>query len=466
MTTTTAPTDIAAFVYDKVGFKPTDGQKPIIACRKRFVLIAGGEQGGKSLTEEKLGLARMWEDESPGLYWLVAADYERTRAEFEYLAEDLAQLGVLARNGVSKRIDPGHIVLADGTRIETKSAKDPRTLAMKAPNGIIACEASQIDLETFERLRGRVAPKRGWLIMGGTFETSLGWYPALFKAWKNGVGEEQSFSLASPSNIHLYPGGINDPEIQRLKRLSSDQYFMERIMGEPVPPKGLVFGEFRVDIHVRDIEWQPGLPVSLWMDPGYAGAYAVLATQEVNGQLQVFDEVYEEGLVTEEVIEVCQSRPWWRDDRLREGTSVIDIYGYQHQAMTAPAEVWLKKTGLSLRAERVGVNDGIERMRSFLKPHPLTNEPKIVFSPKCRGILSEFGAQPNPFDGQTRAYRWKTDREGNIIGDAPEKKNDHGINAAIYGIVATYGYGHVRTGNTIKVRRYSTNGREKPRRHR
>ena len=91
------------------------------------------------MVASKYLVSRFLENEDPGLYWLVAADYERTRAEFDYLVEDFATLGVLSE--VSKRVDPGRIVLADGTKIETKSATDPRTLAMRAPNGLLGSEA-------------------------------------------------------------------------------------------------------------------------------------------------------------------------------------------------------------------------------------------------------------------------------------------------------------------------------------
>ena len=165
--TQTAP-DVTGYIYDRVGFEPTDAQMPILSARKRFILVAGGEQAGKSMIASKYLLSRFLEINEPGLYWLVAADYERTRAEFEYLMEDFSTLGILKE--ASKRVDPGHLTLADGTRIETKSAKDPRTLAMRAPNGILGCEASQLDLETFFRLRGRCAPKRGWMFLAGTFE--------------------------------------------------------------------------------------------------------------------------------------------------------------------------------------------------------------------------------------------------------------------------------------------------------
>ena len=443
----TAP-DVLEYIYEKVDFAPTDAQLPIINSRKRFILVAGGEQAGKSLVASKYLLARLLEINDKGLYWLVAADYERTRAEFEYLVEDFSSLGVLSE--ASKRVDPGRIVLADGTRIETKSAKDPRTLAMRAPDGIIGGEASQLDIQTFYRMRGRCAPKRGWMFLSGTFEGSLGWYPQMHTAWTIPTDEEESFSLPSYTNTHLYPGGLEDPEIQRLKRDSSDDFFMERLEGVHSPPEGLVFGEFRPNLHIADVKWSVGDPVHIWMDPGYAGAYAVMIVQIHDDVVHVIDEVYEKGLVTGEIIDICRSRPWWQDVQY----GVIDVGGYQHQAMAAPAEIWMEETGLYMNSQKVAINDGTERLKSFLKPDPISRESKILINPKCSGVLSEFGASPNPFDGQTRAYRWKTDRDGNIVGNTPEDKNNHGVKALIYGIIDNYGYGYVLGRDRIPVKRW------------
>ena len=203
VTTVTELPQYVQTLYDTVGYKPTPAQEQVVSSRKRYIVVAGGEQAGKSVVAAKYLLARFAETEDPGLYWLVAADYERTRAEFEYLVEDFGQLGVLKE--ATKRVDPGRIILFDGTRIETKSGKDPRTLAMRAPNGILGCEASQLDLETYHRLRSRLAPRRGWLFMSGTMEGSLGWYPQLVQAWSHGLEDEISYSLPSYSNHHLYP---------------------------------------------------------------------------------------------------------------------------------------------------------------------------------------------------------------------------------------------------------------------
>jgi len=445
---TTDVTTATKFVFEKVGYDPTVAQKPIIFSDKRFILVAGGEQAGKSMVASKFLLSKWTETQGPGLFWLVAADYERSRAEFEYLVQDFATLGILKK--ASKRVDPGRIELADGTVIETKSAKDPRTLAMRAPNGIIGCEASQLDLETFYRLRARCAPKKAWMFLGGTFEGSLGWYPQLFLAWQHGSDVEKAYSLPSFSNHHLYPGGENDPEIERLQKDSSDDFFKERIMGIPSPPRGLVFHEFRADYHVREIEYVPDEPVHLWIDPGYAGGYAVEVVQILDEQICVVDEIYEKSLITEEIVDLAMDKPWWRDVKF----GVIDVAGYQHQAMSAPAEVWLDKAGLYMASQKVKINDGTERLKSMLKVDPKHHRPKMVISPKCKGLLSEFGAAPNPFDGQTRVYKWKTDRDGNIVGNQPEDKYNHGIKALIYGLIDRFGYSHIENMDRIRVKRW------------
>lgn len=446
--TTTDAQDTIAWVYSKLGYEPTPPQAEILASEKRFIIIGGGAQAGKSLTTAKFGVKRIIQKEGPSLIWLVAADYERTRAEFQYLEADFRKMGQVKR--VSKRIDPGFIELFDGTRIETKSARDPRTLAMKSPDGILGCEASQLDLETYWKFEERVAASGGWVFLSGTFETSLGWYVSLWESWKNGIGDNQSFSLPTPSNIHMFPGGENDPKILRLRESTSDDFYYERMLGIPRPPSGRVFPEFRTELHVRELEWMPGRPVYLWIDPGYAGAYAVLAIQIIGEKIHIFDEIYEQGLVTEQIIQIAQERPWWKD--VNYGT--IDVAGYQHQAMAAPAEIWLKDAGVYLNAEKVRINDGIERLRSFLKPNPITQEAKIVVDYKCKGLLSEAGLAPNPFDGQTKVYRWKTDNEGNIVGQTPEDKHNHSLKACTYGLISHFGYATVKNREKVPVRHW------------
>ena len=453
-------------LFEVVDFQPWPEQAEIIYCDARYIIVTGGEQGGKSLTTSKLFLKRWpedmatrWDGDRALLYWLVGSDYANTEEEFNYIRDDFVQIFGVGAVRASKRVDPGYIEITmpdenkPRIRVETKSAKDPRRLARTAPNGIMACEASQLDITSFHRIDGRTAPRRGWMVLSGTLEGSMGWYPSVAEAWKNDRGERRGFELPSWVNRSLYPGGRNDPEILRMEQDKPDEFFMERIAGKRVPPAGLVHGEFRPDIHVQELEYVVGEPVTIWTDPGYSGAYACEVSQEINGQIHVFDEIYQTGLITSEIIDIAKQRPWYRDF----SNHVIDVAGWQHQAMAAPAEIWLSETGVYPTSQKVMIPEGIERLKSFLKVNPTNNLPKIVFSPKCEGILSEFGARTCPlpeYIGQDRPYRWKTDREGNIVGTTPEDKFNHGIKAVTYGIVDRYGFATSKNRNKIPVRRF------------
>lgn len=456
----------AQALLDIVGCKLWPEQEEIRRCRERFIIVTGGEQGGKSLTASKFFLTRWpedlaehWDGSRTLIYWLVGADYDATQEEFDFIRDDfVAILGVGAVRA-SKRVDPGYIEiklpgdLKPCLRLETKSGKDPRKIRRVAPQGIIVCEAGQLELATFERLRGRTAPRKAWMILPGTLEGSLGWFPSVAEAWRQGQKDRRSFELPSWVNRTLYPGGRSDPEILALEAESSDAYFMERIAGKRVPPTGLVFSEFRADIHVRDVQWVPGVPITITVDPGYAGAHALLAIQEINGQECVFAEIYETEVTTEDMISIAQAKPWWRD----VDKGVIDVAGRQHQAMAAPVEVWLAKAGLYMESERILEAEGRERLKTFLIPHRLTGVPQLVISPDCPGILSEFGAVASPlqqFQGQDKPYRWKTDREGNVVGQHPEDKNNHSIKSLTYYVVSKHGYAKSQNRDKIKTKRW------------
>ena len=462
-------------LYKTVGFNPWPAQVPPLRSAARFMQVRGGEQAGKSLLASKHFLRKFPEDlarfpDEELLYWLVAEDYERTRREFEYSAADLISIFGLGHVEVTKRVDPGRIEVTVGERekqktilrVETKSGKDPKTLAAFAPHGIIICEASQVSYETFLKCRARLGPKRGWLFMSGTLEGSRGWYPQVGRAWELGMEDCAAFKVPSTENRTLYPGGALDPEIIKLKEATSDEFFLERIMGDLVPPRGLVFPEFNVALHVRsDIEYVEGAPVYIWEDPGYGSmsAYAVEVAQAIGGQVRVFDEIYEQGKITKEVIELCRSgmyldgrpRTWWKSPKFL----VSDPhYKDAHHAMTSVGEIWQKEAGLYAAGTRVKILPGIERLKSFLKIDSGSLKPRIVFSDRCRGIISEFGAMPNPITGQSHAYTWKIDKDGNVYGEVPEDAANHGIKAVIYGLIEKYGHARDQEAGKFLVYRF------------
>jgi hypothetical protein len=136
--------------------------------------MVGGEGAGKSLVGSKELSSRIFEG---NLFWLVGADYDNTKPEFDYIVTDMDRLGIL--EFASTVVNPGKIVIKGGITINTISAKDPRNISKFSPHGILVCEAAQCDFEVIQRLIARLgrAGEGGWMLMTGTFEGSLGWYP-------------------------------------------------------------------------------------------------------------------------------------------------------------------------------------------------------------------------------------------------------------------------------------------------
>ncbi len=209
-------------------------------------------------------------------------------------------------------------------RPETVPPSTPGPALPEAPDGILGCEAAQLPASVFLRLRGRIAERRGWLWLSGTFEGSRGWYADKFRAWQLVErADARAFSIPSWENRAIYPGGREDPEIADLEAMFPPDLFMERFGGVPCPPSTLVFREFNPRVHMSNNARASGLPVELAIDPGYAGAYAVLAIEQRGPEVAVIDEVYLRRRVAGDVIAACRERPWWPQVR----GSVIDIAG-------------------------------------------------------------------------------------------------------------------------------------------
>jgi len=123
--------------------------------------------------------------------------------------------------------------------------------------------------------------------------------------------------------------------------------------------------------------------------------------------------------------------------------------------MTSVAEIWMKETGLYAGGEKVRILSGIERLKSFLKVDQATMQPRIVFSDRCKGAISEFGAMPNPISGLTQAYAWKIDKDGQPYGEVPDDTHIHALKALWYGLVAKFGHAREQEGmGTFQVRRF------------
>jgi hypothetical protein len=415
-------------IWRAAGYEPSAEQLAAHLDPHRLRQVAGGERGGKSYWTAMEMLA--WLCATDGPVWIIGPTYELARPEFLHLVPAAQQCDLLEPGSLSMpRSGPCSFRTRLGAQVVTKSGQDPETLAGIAPAGVAMVEAAQQGYEVFLRLRGRVAETRGPLVMSGTFETSLGWYPEVWQRWQgDNTDGGKSFSLPTWSNLAVFPGGRDDPEIRALEATYPPDVFMERFGAVPCPPATLVFKEFSHIQHVKACYgpqlWDHADSVQCWIDPGWAGAYAVEAVALQHGQVFNFDEIYAQGRTAQDIIGEITQREWWpKVSRL-----VIDVAGGQHQGMESHIEIWQRLTGKPVVAQPVPIPDGIQRHRTFLRD-PASGESRLYHDPRCKGIIREYGQ-----------YKYAEYKEGRPERELPIDADNHGLKAIAYGLVANFGF--------------------------
>jgi hypothetical protein len=403
-------------------------------------LVIGGEGSGKSLHGGLYLCARTIYDLQWGthLYWVVGADYEDARKDFDYFADFQQQLdGVKLLSQPTHRDQQCTLVTKTGHTIVTISSYDFTKIARDEPMGIIGAEVSRWYPETFERCEGRLLRNypHSWGYFGGSPESSLGWFADTAK-FGQGPNERgiRSYFIPSWCNTLKYPGGREDPAIKRAEAGRSPQKFLERFGAEFVAPKALVCHTFRYNLHVDvEVEYDPTLPVYVAIDPGGI-VYAVLFVQfSPGGEVRVLDEIYAYRWPHEAVINEFKANV------LSAGTTggAIDIASKQPQnGMPICYNEWFTDTGLVLWAEKHAVDDTVERLLWALSNNPNTGRARLRIHPQCKGLISEMGGGPSPvLDGGP----WMRYESPTGLG-APMRKSDHASKALGYLLAGPYSY--------------------------
>lgn len=439
-------------LYRLAGFSPNGTQLGALSeTDSRFVLFAGGVGVGKSLTAEAYLLPEVVPDyiraacllaagydvpkEAPKerrkYFWIVGPDFELGRRVFRLLVDDLERLNVQMDGPNMPQTGPWWLRVRDsGTEVETKSAANPDSFHSKPVQGIILDEAALVsDWILKERLIPRImrGVVDGWLFAAGTFEgynwltdrydlgqspNRMGWRSFSMATWENTI----SYPDLSPESKYFLEwycrtlpraselaGAKNQDSLKRLLDEGASLYyalvsmppdsFAQRFGARPQKPAGLVFPEFDPRVHVRDdIQLDPKMPVEITVDPGTENPYAVIAVQYSGDTIYCVDEIYFRHCSTEEMIEEATKRTWW--PQVREGQ--IDVTQNEARLVWQRGEIYERKKLKPpyLRAQKVDIDVGIERLRNFLRP--VVGEPKIYLSPRCVNTIREFGLYRYP----------------------------------------------------------------------
>lgn len=230
---------------------------------------------------------------------------------------------------------------------------------------------------------------------------------------------------------------LSEEEVKRLTLTLSDEELEARKHGKFVALSGLVYKEFREEMHVIDPfpvprEWQDTISI----DPGIdAPLSAHFYATDHDGNVYVVGEWYRSGYNImqhmREIERVAVELDWKRDIR-GNLSCIMDAAADQRslQSEKSVAEVF-RECGMNVNTN---VNKskwaGIQTVKGYLMPHPHYDEsrwpegkPKLFIFRTCTAMIREI-----------KAYRW---REGNATGrEEPIKKNDHAMDDLRYYIMS------------------------------
>lgn len=417
-----------ARLWKMVGYEPHAKAMPYHQSAARFRYPACGRRFGKSRMVAADLLPDLFDEENPGRYWMVGLSYE-TCDEFNYLWDDvMIHMGLGAAPGMKKANNPRtgemFIQFPWGTRIEVKSIAKPHMLVGKGLKRAVLSEAAKMSPVILKKyISPALADFRGKLDAPSTPE-GFNWY---FEEYEKGQSPDEpdhdSWNFPSWENRILFPGGFEDPEIQRqLPRDAhgepiDDPWFWQEIGAEFRTMAGMIYPEFNRKIHVKPVEFNPAKDNYMGMDFGFNGFVALDAMVTPSGKVQVWREfVPTNRRPIHEYAEELRIRP------SPEGYKVRCAYGDAADP-DAVATISKKFARCVAKAEAKDVKAGIRLVKSLLRS---PQGPMVEIDPSCVNLIRGF-----------ETYRMKQPRgmmtnQETEFKDEPLKKDDHEADAFRY----------------------------------
>lgn len=447
-------------VFDSIGYSPHEVQRRIHAAKRenRFRLACAGRRTGKStLGGHELLPYALAARSRPGLsrherrseFWVVGPEYSDAEKEFRVIYNDLKKLEVPFDHPGTYNDPIGgnmHISLWDGKfQVHAKSAKYPDSLVGEALEGVIMAEAAKLKPRIWTKfIRPMLADYKGWALFTSTPEGKNWFYDLYLRGLDPNDPGWWSIRMPSWSNDIIFPGGRYDPEIIDMSRDMTEEKFKQEIGAEFTEFVGRVYKRYDEEDHLGNFSYNPRWPLYIATDYGFTNPNVALFIQvDTWDHVTVIGEFYERGLTDREFGQAVLDHPYLGS--LVQHATLLYPDPEDPGATATLSNMW------KVRAQHnTGglLNDRINLIRRWLKPHPLElpdghpdKVPLLRIDRRCKELNREMSEYRYP-ENKTEATN---DRE------APLKKDDHAPEA-LSRFFGGY-YGHMKDSSRARQRR-------------
>ena len=263
-------------VWESLSYRPHEAQQLVHSSRARHRVLDAGRRLGKSTIggHELIPIAletAMMADLVLGIgryYWIVGPNYDDCVKEWRvfWAAGEALKLPWDHPGTYDDRVNGNMRASLWGGKfvLECKSAQYPNSLDGEGLEGVILAEAAKLKPSIWGKyIRPALADKRGWSLWNSTPEGKNHFYEAWQRGQDPAFPDWESWRMPSWFNTRVFPGGEHDPEIVEMKREMSSERYAQEIEARFTDFVGLVFKGFDEEIHVRDLRYDPKLPLYL-----------------------------------------------------------------------------------------------------------------------------------------------------------------------------------------------------------
>lgn len=458
------------FDHPRVNWQPHTGQLQVAESPARHKVLSAGRRFGKSFggaTDKLLPevfytkpmASTLLAEGKKRVFWIVGPNYSDSEKEFRVIWNWCRTLEIPMDKGSYNSPETGQMRISlwdSAMEISAKSAQNPERLVGEGLSGVIFSEAAKLKESIWLRyIQPTLADFNGWSYFSSTPE-GKNWFYRLWQMAQDPHNEDwASWRMPAWVNHHVYKEPTNEADVNWLilehKRTGESVYkiakrtelsidprilasinelspeaFLQEIAADFTEFVGRVFKEFDEERHVTDLTYNPGWQTVAAVDYGYSNPNVWLLIQIGPwGEINVLDEIYEEGLDPEDFADEIR----WR--RLNPANL---HYFYPDPADPGASRILEKHLGL----KAIGGTGGellsrINHIRKALR------EPRIVTSDDLD--LAEFSTRPRLlFDRRCKRtiedmlnYRYPEKKEERETSsdryEKPMKKADHGPEA-------------------------------------
>jgi hypothetical protein len=430
--------------FQKTGYVPHGGQRLVHYNPARHRVLCNGRRWGKTLVGGKECEAAAFVKNflgQPQIGWIIGPEYTDCEKEFRVIFDTFKKLGI---DRISDRFlnntENGnmHIKTKWGFDLQCRSARHPESLVGEGLDFVLIVEAGRQRRKMWgDYVRPALSDKRGWSLASGVpegaAEDSL-----LYSLYQRGQDPTKKswWSIRMPSwtNVTVFPGGYNDPEIQEAKDDLTDDEFDRQYGAQFVERVGRVMKEWDSDVHIKKVEYNRALPLYAAVDFGYVNDWVWLLIQIDHwGKISVIYEQRWQMHDTEEIAKELLQNP------LTRHVNMIYVDPAAPSDASILRRVLQKNTNNNTGGE---ILDRVRMIRSALKRRPEhlpddhpEKQPNLFVDENCQQLIWEM----------KQGYRWPEHKdpkygEGKNPGELPLDRDNHGVEA-----LGRFFKGHVQT---------------------